>query len=122
MLWYLKHDEGKSEGGLYKYFEGNAIKIADSVNSFICFDDSNILLFRNYKQTKSELTADLYCYSENEDVKIDANVSLNHLRYHNAKDFAYIRNYTEDVGGELCVYFNEKLNIIESGVNEIVFY
>ena len=122
VLLYLKHDQDNSEGGLYKYFGGNSTKIADSVNSFICFEDSSILLFRNYKQTKNELTADLYCYSNNKDVKIDENVSLNHLRYYNAKDLAYIRNYTEDVGGELCVYFNDKLKTIESGVNEIVFY
>ena len=120
--WYLKLDAGKSEGELYKYSDGNSVKIADSVYSFISFDDSSVLLFRNYLQIKSELTADLYFNKDNKSVLIDKNVALNRLRYHGSNDLAYIRNYSEDTGGELCVYKNEKIRVVDNGVNKIFLY
>lgn len=122
VLWYLKRNSGMSEGTLYKYSDGNSVKISDSVYSFICFDDSSVLLFRNYKQVKGELSADLYYCKNNNSVLIDKNVALNRLRYHGSQDLAYIRNYSNDTGGELCVYKNEKIRVIDSGVDEILLY
>ncbi len=121
-VWYLKIDNGSNEGSLYSYTQGNLKAVVDAVYSFICFDDSSVLIFRNHKQNQGELLADLYRCSDGSSMLIDENINLHHFRYNGSDRLTYIRNLAENAGGELCVYADKKVKVIDSGVGEIVLF
>ena len=121
-VWFLKLDGDSREGLLYRYAKDKKSEVINSVFSFVCFDDNKTLVFRNRKQNQSGLSADLYMYNGESCVLIDENVDMHHLRYKNSGEFAYIKNYTEENGGQICVFVNNEVKQVESGVNAIVLY
>ena len=121
-VWFLKLDGDASEGMLYRYTQDKKDQVISSVFSFVCFDDNKTLVFRNRKQNQAGLSADLYLYNGESCTLIDENVDMHHLRYKNSAEFAYIKNFTEENGGQICVFVNNAVKQVESGVNEIVLY
>jgi hypothetical protein len=121
-VWYLKPENESGDATLYVYAQGNKKQVINSVFSFICFDDEDTLIFRNKKQNQSGLSADLYVYKGESCVLIDENIDLHKLRYKNANDLTYIKGYTEETGGVLSVYVNEKVSSITDGVTSIILF
>lgn len=121
-IWYLKTEKDANEGTLYLYSNGAKKQVIGSVFSFICFENGETLIFRNKKQNQSDLSADMYIYSGESCILIDENVDLHHLRYKNAKELAYIKNFDDATGGDLCVYVSGKSALAAQGANGILLF
>ena len=119
---YRKPTANRQSGTLYRLSEDKPQKIVDDVASFEVFKDGGILIFRNFVKVQSEAIADLYYYEDGNVVRIDERVSLRHLRYHHAGEIAYIREYSDDAGGELCVFIDGNTKKIDTDVNAVLVF
>ncbi len=121
-IWYLKKEEGKPDGALYRYNNGKPEQIMDNVFSYICLENSTVLIFSNKTQHQSDLIADLHCFSGKKCELIDKEVDISRIRYNSSGDVAYIKGFKEETGGSLCVYIKDKTYQIAENVNSITLF
>lgn len=114
---YLKSDINKISGDVFNYNGEDSVKLSNAANAFKIENHKDVIILKNYDSSLSQQTADYYFSKDGEEVLIGNGIVVESFACSENGNAIYL-----SVNNELSIFSGKSSSVIDSGVNEILFF